>query len=78
MRWWIQMAKLREITAEQYECLRELEVPVQWTRYGTEYLSSQAIVDMLSDGHGSRTPLAYITGLSNIHAHFYTLEDSDG
>lgn len=72
------MPKLIEITAEQYDCLRELEVPVQWTRCGTQYLSSQDLVTMLSDGHGSRTPLAYITGLSNIHAHFYTLEDSDG
>lgn len=73
------MAKLTEITAEQYDCLRELGVPVWWEQGGLRGRRREIIARMQdNDGCRFTSTMARAHCASSISGHapiFYTLVD---
>lgn len=68
------MARLLEITAEQYDCLRELGVPVWWNAGQYSSVPTDRVLRVLMQGIST---ISTSQNVASLHTKFYTLEDSD-
>lgn len=67
------MPKLIEVTAEQYDCLRELGVPVCWRNQYSIFPRESMERSMAEGG----TMVSKSCDVASLHTKFYTLIDGD-